>query len=227
MGVESPERGRGKPILLKGVIKMKLIENMTLPELEVEEKIHLRCIESAESALEKIHAKTNYQNEVAKYFVGGMVGFRKDRKKVNRAINQYTDNAVKACEYYETIKDAKSRIDAVQKAMNFIIGNKDHGETMRQIKENKEKAALESANVLQWEKVTGHYGTAYKHGNFVVERVDAGFVAVRDTKGNLLSHYKTVKDAKAAVSLAVAKAERRNQNSVDGKQGVFLGFVGA
>lgn len=188
---------------------MKLIENMTLSELEVEEKIHLRRIESAESALEKIHAKTNYQDEVAKYFVGGMVGFRKDRKKVNRSINQYTDNAVKACEYYETIKNAKSRIDAVQKVMNFIIENKVHGETMRQIKENKDKAALESANVLQWEKVTGHYGTAYKHGNFIVERVDAGFVAVRDIKGNLLSHYKTVKEAKAAVSLAIAKVERR------------------
>lgn len=181
---------------------MKLIENMTLAELDAERKRLLRRIDAANAALEKIHGKTTYQDEVAKYFVGGMVGFRKDRKKVNQSINQYTENAVKACEHYDTIGDAKSRVHAIHRAVNFIAENKEHGDTERQIKENKAKVAAESAKPLKWEKVTGHYGTAYQHEGFIVERVDAGFVAVRDTKGNLLSHYKTVKDAKAAVSRA-------------------------
>lgn len=185
---------------------MKLIENMTLSELDAEKKIQLRRIDLAQAALEKIHGQKNYQDEVAKYFVGGMVGFRKDRKKVNRSINQYTDNAVKSCEHYKTIDDAKSRVITIHRAVNFIEENKNCGETVRQIKENKYKSALESAETLKWEKVSGHYGMAYKHGNFIVERVDAGFVAVRDIKGNLLFHCKTVKEAKAAVSIAIAQA---------------------
>lgn len=175
---------------------------MTLAELEAERKIQLSRINKANAALEKIHGKTNYQDEVSKYFVGGMVGFRKDRKRVNRSINQYADNAVAACGCYDKIKEAESRMRAIDGVVNFIVENKEHGETKKQIKESKNKAAIQSAKPLEWEKVSGHYGTAYKHGNFIVEKVDAGFVAVRDTKGNLLSHHKTVKEAKAAVSLA-------------------------
>ena len=182
---------------------MKLYESMTLAELGHEKKVQLSRIDTANSALEKIHGQTNYQDEVAKYFVGGMVGFRKDRKKVTRSINQYTNNAVKACEHYDTIADAKSKIHAIHRIVNFISENKAFGETEKQIKESKKKSSVESARVLAWEKATGHYGVAYKHGDFIVERVDTGFVAVRDIKGNLLSHYKTVKEAKAAVSHSV------------------------
>ncbi|MEA5041398.1 MAG: hypothetical protein VB053_02540 [Oscillibacter ruminantium] len=185
---------------------MKLLENMTLSELGVEKKIQLRRIDAAQAALEKIHGQKNYQDEVAKYFVGGMVGFRKDRKKVNRSINQYTNNAVKACEHYEAIEEAKGRIHAIDRAVNFIAENKKLGATVREIKGREREIAVESAKTVKWEKVSGHYGTAYRHGDFIVERVDTGFVAVRDIKGNLLSHFKTVKEAKAAVSLAIAKS---------------------
>lgn len=185
---------------------MTLIENMTLAELDREMKLQQQRIISANTALEKIHGKKNYQDEVAKYFVGGMVGFRKDRKKVNQSINQYTDNAVKACEQYDIIENAKQRIYSISRVVNFIAENKGFGETERQIKDNQNKIAIESATTLKWEKIQGHYGTAYKHGNFVVERVDAGFVALRDEKGNLIAHYKTVKEAKAKVSIAMAKA---------------------
>lgn len=185
---------------------MKRIENMTLAELEVEKKTQLRGIDAARAALEKIHGKKDYSDEIAKHFHLGKVGFRKDTKKQNRTLDRAIDNGVKACGYYEIIEEAKSRIHAIHRTVNFIAENNAFGETERQIRENQNKAAVESATLLKWEKVAGHYGTAYKHGNFIVERIDAGFVAVRDISGNLLSHYKTVKEAKAAVSISIAKA---------------------
>lgn len=184
---------------------MKLIENMTLSELNEEKKIQLRRIDLAQVALEKIHSKKDHSDEIAKHFHLGKVGFRKDTKRQNQTLDRAIDNGVKACGYYQETKEAKGRIHAINRAVNFIAENKNHGETVRKIKENKKKAALESAKALKWEKVSGHYGTAYKHGNFIVERVDVGFVAVRDNAGNLLSHHKTVKEAKAAVSIVVKK----------------------
>ena len=185
---------------------MKLIENMTLAELDAEKKIQLGHIDVANAALEKIYGKKDYSDEIAKYFHLGKVGFRKDTKKQNQTLNKAIDNGVKACGYYETIENAKSKIHAIHRAVNFISENKVFGNTVRQITESKNKTAVESAKTLNWEKVSGHYGMAYRHENYIVERVDVGFVAVRDEKGNLLSHYKTVKEAKAAVSLAIAKA---------------------
>lgn len=185
---------------------MKLLENMTLSELDVEKKIQLRRIDAAQAALEKIHGKKDYSDEIARYFHLGKVGFRKDTKRQSQTLDRAIDNGVKACGYYEAIEEAKSRIHAIHRTVNFIAENKTFGETEQQIKENQHKSALEAAKSLEWVKVPGHYGTAYKHGNFIVERVDAGFVAVRDIKGNLLSHFKTVKEAKAAVSLAIAKS---------------------
>ena len=184
---------------------MKLIENMTLPELEAERIVQFSRVTRATVLLEKLNGQNNYQDQVAKYFVGGMVGFRKDRKKVNQSINQYTNKAVASCECYDTINEAECKIQAIDEAVNFLVENKDYGETKRQIKENKYKSAVEFVKPLEWENVSGHYGSAYKHGNYIVEKVDVGFVAVRDTKGKLLSHYKTVKEAKAAVSIAVSK----------------------
>lgn len=188
---------------------MKLIENMILAELEAERKEAMAQFNSANAAIEKIHGQKNYQDEVAKYFVGGMVGFRKDRKRVNRSINQYTDNAVKACEQYERRDTAEARLKSLQDAICFIEHNAPAHEieamTCRMIKERKLESAIESAKSLKWEKVTGHYGIAYQYGGFVVERVDVGFVAVRDKAGNLLTHCKTVKEAKAFVSLAISK----------------------
>lgn len=184
---------------------MKLVENMTLQELEANKKIQLQRIDTAKSALEKIHGQKNYQDEVAKYFVGGMVGFRKDRKRVSRSINQYTENAKKACGHYDAIKDAESRIRLIDKAVNFITENSNIGETVRQIKETRIKAAVDSAKALKWERVAGHYGTAYRHGGFLVGLVEPGFAAVWDASGSLLSHHKTMKEAKAAVALRIER----------------------
>ena len=197
----------GNGDVLLGGEELKLIENMTLAELESDKKMQLRRIDAANSALEKIHGTKDYSDEIAKHFHLGKVGFRKDTKKQNQTLDRAIDNAVKACEHYDTIAEAESRINAIHITINFITENKAYGETEGQIRENKNKAALESVKALKWEKVSGHFGTAYKHGNFIVERVDAGFVAVRDIKGNLLSHHKTVKEAKAAVSLAIGKGE--------------------
>lgn len=185
---------------------MKLIENMTLSELGAEQKIQLCRIDSAKAALEKIHGAKDYSDEMAKYFHLGKVGFRKDTKRQNQTLDRAIDNGVKACGYYETIDEAKNRIHAIHRAVNFIAENKTYGETVRQIKENQNRAALESAKALKWEKALGNYGTAYKCGNIIIERVDAGFVAIRDVKGNLLTHCKTVKEAKATVQLAITKA---------------------
>lgn len=184
---------------------MKLIENMTLAELGDYKKEQLCRIDTANAALEKIHGKKDYSDEIAKHFHLGKVGFRRDTKKQSQTLERAIDNGVKACEHYDTIAEAKSRIHAIHRTINFIAENKAFGETERQIKENQHKTAVDSASSLKWEKIAGSYGTAYKHGGFIVERVDAGFVALRDTKGNLLSHYKTVKEAKAAVSIAIAR----------------------
>lgn len=186
-------------------METKLIENMTLAELDVERKLQLRRIESSSVALDEIHSRKTYQDEVAKHFVGGMVGFRTDRKKVNRSIDQYTKNASEACKHHDIIDEAKNRIHLVDKTVNFILENQPFGETERQIKECKRSAALESAQPLKWERVQGHYGVAYQHRSFIVERVDNGFVALRNSEGKLLSHYKTVKEAKTAVAIAISK----------------------
>lgn len=184
---------------------MKTIENMVLSELEIEKQMQLRRIDSAQAAIETISGKKDYSDELAKYFHLGKVGFRRDAKKQNVTLNRAIDNGVKACGYYEKIKEARDKLKAIERAVNFITENKTYGETVRQIKEKRYKASLESAKAIKWEKVLGHYGMAYKHGNFIVERIDAGFVAVRDIEGNLLTHCKTVKEAKATVSLAVAR----------------------
>lgn len=189
---------------------MKLIENMTLLELGAERKIQLRRIDSAKSALEKIHGTKDYSDEMAKHFHLGKVGFRKDTKRQNRTLENAIDNGVKACEHYETIEESKSAIHTIDRAVNFIAENKNDGETVKQITQNQKNAALESAIALKWEKVSGHYGAAYKCGNIIIERVNAGFVAVRDIKGNLLTHCKTIKEAKATVSIATER-HRKNE----------------
>jgi hypothetical protein len=185
---------------------MKLIENMSKAELGAEMKLQLRRIDKANAELEKIHGTKDYSDELAKHFHLGKVGFRKDTKRQARTLDRAIDNGVRACGHYEEIESAKNRIHAIERAVNFIVENRAFGETVGEIKENQRKTVLESAKTLKWDKVTGQFGAAYQHGEFVVERVDAGFVAVRDLAGNLLSHYKTVKDAKAAVSIAIARA---------------------
>ena len=187
---------------------MKLIENMTPPELEAEKRLQLRRIETAKAALERINGQKDYSDEISKHFHLGKVGFRKDTKKQAQTLNRAIYNGVKACGHYDTIEEAEGRLQTIYNAENLIAKNGAFGDTARQIKENKHKAAVEAAPTLKWEKMQGHYGPAYKHGDFTVERVDTGFVAVKDTKGNLLSHYKTVKEAKAAVSLTLERSHR-------------------
>ena len=184
---------------------MKLIENMNLTELEAERKTQLYRIDAAKRAIDKIHGTRDYSDDVTKHFHLGKVGFRRDTKKQNQTINRAIDNGVKACKQYDIIADAESKMHALTKAIKYVHDNKHYGETQRKIKDNQNSIALKEAKLLKWEKISGHYGVAYRYGNFVVERVGARFVAVRDKRGNLLSHYKTVKEAKAAVSIALFK----------------------
>jgi len=188
---------------------MNLIENMTLVELEADITKQRKRHASALSAIEKIHGKTDYSDEIAKQFHLGLVGFRKDRKRVNQSLNRAINDGIKATELYGIRDETKARLQSLYNAVNYICDNviEDEKETAtcRSIKERIRKERIETATTLKWEKINGHYGVAYQYGGFVVERVDAGFVALRDTAGNLVSHYKTVKEAKAAVSLAVSK----------------------
>jgi len=79
--------------------------------------------------------------------------------------------------------------------------NSNGGVTVRSIKERKIQDALSNVPALKWEKIQSvHGGTAYQHGEYVVDKVEAGFVAVR-RNGELVAHRKTIKDAKAVVSL--------------------------
>jgi hypothetical protein len=87
---------------------MKLIENMTLSELKADRETQLRRIKTAETALEKIHGKKDFSDEIAKHFHLGKVGFRKDTKKQNETLNRAIDNGVKACGYYNIIEEAKT-----------------------------------------------------------------------------------------------------------------------
>jgi|GEM_PF-6598324 len=186
---------------------MKLIENMTISELQLKANSAQTKINRIESQIEKIHGKKNYQDEVAKYFAGGMVGFRKDRKKVNQSINQYTDNAVKACALYEEKDCLQSELKQCEEAIAFIEKAKgNENDTVFSIKEAKKAQIIESKGELVWEKVKGHYGTAYRHEIIEIEKCDVGFVAIRDTRnGNLISHCKTIKEAKAFAALIVSK----------------------
>lgn len=178
---------------------MKLIENMTAGELQAEIKKQTGVLNKAALKIDEIHGRKDYSDEIVKQFHLGMVGFRKDRKKVNSTIDKATRNSTEAVEQYNIRDNAQSRIARCEKALEYIDSN--GGATVRSIKNQKMKDALSDTPVLNWEKIKSVYGgIAYRYGEYVVDKVDAGFVAVR-RNGELVTHRKTISDAKAVVSL--------------------------
>lgn len=188
---------------------MKLIENMTAEELQLEIDNQTSILNKALLKIDEIHGHKDYSDEIAKQFHLGMVGYRKDTKRVNRTIDKVVKNGTEAVEQYNLRDNAQSRIDCCKKALEYI--NSNNGNTVRSIKNQKMKDALSNAPVLQWQKIQSVYGgTAYQHGEYVVDKVSDGFVAVR-FNGELVTHKKTIKDAKATVSLLLNSPGKRER----------------
>lgn len=183
-------------------------DKMYLHELQSEIEKQAQRLNSTLANIEKIHGTHDYSDEVAKHFHLGMVGFRKDTKRQERTINKAVNNATKACEQYKIRDEAQASIDVCQKTISFIQKKSPDGEaenyTKRMILDQIEQAALSSVSVLKWEKAKGQYSTVYKFRNYEVERVDAGFAAIRKNL-EFVTHCKTVKEAKAMVSLFVQR----------------------
>ncbi|MCM0758128.1 hypothetical protein M7775_06000 [Sporomusa sphaeroides DSM 2875] len=184
-----------------------LIDRMTKSQLEAEIGKQTKILNGAIKSIDKIHGTRDYSDEIAKHFHMGKVGFRPDQKKQAQTLDRAINNGVKACELYDTRDRASSIIAACQKAIDYIIKNSPDGKvenySKHAIVEMKRKAVLAAAPEVKWEKSKGVYGTAYTHGSFEVEKVDADFVAVR-RNGELVTHCKTIKEAKAKVSIYVS-----------------------
>ena len=182
------------------------LDRMHKHELETEIKKQQNRLANAAKALDKIHGKRDYSDEIAKYFHLGLVGFRRDQKKQEQTLNSAINNGVKACEIYEIRDHANSIISVCQKNIDYISKNAPNGEienySKKDIDEIKKKAALAASPALDWLKSKGAYGVLYVHGEFEVEKVDANFVAVR-RNGELLTHCKTIKEAKAEASIII------------------------
>lgn len=194
---------------------MKRTENMTVEELQMEINNQTKILGRANDKIEKIHGHKDYSDYVAEHFHLGMVGFRKDRKKVNRTIERTIKDSTEAVQQYEIRDMARTRIDNYKKAIEYIEDN--GGGTVREIKSRKINEALSNAKEIKWEKIKGTYGgTAYQHKEFIVDKVSDGFVAVRQ-KGELIAHRKTIKEAKAVVSLIVTNKNGGNHNDNENK----------
>lgn len=182
---------------------------MTPDQLQAELEKAQRRIDSASAALDKINNSRDYSDEVAEHFHLGMVGFRKDTKRTAQTLNRAIDNGVKASGLYDDRSAAQAKIKAIQGDIDYIqkyaTAEELETATRRSIEERRKKSAIEAAPVLQWEKVKGNYGPAYRYGGYVVERVEPGFVAVRNSSGKLFTHCKTVKEAKSIVSIYITK----------------------
>lgn len=181
---------------------MKLIKNMTLPELERElsqkEATHARIL----SQIDAIHGKKDHSDEVVKYFRLGMVGFRTDRKRVNQTFNRMLENASKACDLYAKRDDAAGRIAALNKAITYIRSEPGaDGLTVAQIKAAKRQMALDAAPQLKWERK----GAGYASGDAYVQKIDTDFVIVEIGGKRLDRWYRTVKEAKAVAAILIAK----------------------
>lgn len=181
---------------------MKLIENMTLSELEREmaQKTALRS--KIMSQINTIHERKDYSDEVAKHFHLGRVGFRHDRKRVNQTLNRTLENAAKACDLYARRDDIAARIAALNNAIKYIRSEPGaDGLTVAQIKAAKRQMALDAAPQLKWGRKNGGYSC----GAAFVKKIDSDFVVI-DLAGKRLDRwYRTVKEAKAVAAILIAK----------------------
>ena len=185
---------------------MKLIENMTLPELEQELASGMAAHARAVKQIGAIHGQKDYSDEVAKCFHLGRVGFRHDRKRVNATLNHTLDNAAKACELYAKRDDAAFRIQALKKAIAYIRsvpGEEGEQATVSKIKAEKRQKMLDAAPAMKWERKDGGYscGTAF------VKKIDSDFVVIDMAGKRLERWYKTVKEAKAVAAILLEKGK--------------------
>lgn len=181
---------------------MKLIENMTLSELEREMAQKTALHSKIMSQINTIHERKDYSDEVAKHFHLGRVGFRHDRKRVNQTLNRTLENAAKACDLYVRRDDIAARIAALNNAIKYIRNERGtEGMTVAQIKAAKRQMALDAAPQLKWERKNGGYSC----GAAFVKKIDSDFVVI-DLAGKRLDRwYRTVKEAKAVAAILIAK----------------------
>lgn len=177
---------------------MKLIENMTLPEMERELAQQMAAHAKLVAQIDAIHNQKDYSDAVAEHFHFGMVGFRRDRKRVARTLDRAIANATKACDLYTRRDDAASRITALNKAIAYILSEPGaDGLTVAQIQQVKRQKALDAAPQLKWERK----GKGYASGDAYVEKIDDAFVVI-DIAGKRLDRwYRTVKEAKAVAAM--------------------------
>ena len=182
---------------------MKLIENMTIDELEREHRLQQTVYTRCEQKIAAIHGRNDYSDEVAKAFHLGMVGFRRDRRRVNQTLERAISNGVAACELYERRDNAGARLAAVEDAIKTIQGaaSGEMGLTVAQIRANNRQRALNAAPQLKWVRK----GNGYASGGAYVQKIDTDFVIV-EINGKRIAHwYKTVKEAKAVAAILLGK----------------------
>lgn len=182
------------------------LDNMRISELQAEIARQAQRISHADAQLARINSQRDYSDEIAKYWHMGKVGYRKDTKRQDRTLDKAIDVGIRACNQYEIRSDAKSIIEGCQDAIAYITAHAPsdgvEGYTLKMARDYTRQTALGNAPALTWAKVIGHYGPAYRSGNYEVERCDAEFVAVRDlASDNLITHCKTVREAKAIAAL--------------------------
>ena len=183
---------------------VKLIENMTLPELEQELALEMAAHTSTVKKIVAIHEQKDYSDEVAKHFHLGRVGFRHDRKRVNATLNRTLDNAAKACDLYAKRDDAAFRIQALNKAIAYIRSEPEMSDmTASQIKAAKRQKALDAAPALKWERKDGGYSC----GAAFVKKIDSDFVVIEIAGKRLERWYRTVKEAKAVAAILLEKGK--------------------
>jgi len=171
---------------------MKLIENMTLTELNAELNATQKELARINGKIELIHSEKDHSDEIAKSFHLGKVGFRKDTKRQSATLNKAIDRGVKATKLYEQRKHAESRTKALQRTISYVESN-DISLTQSQIIEKKKNEIQD----LDWVRENG----GYKHGEWFIKKVDDLAFAYKN--GEMRFHKKTVKEVKKMVAIAV------------------------
>lgn len=171
---------------------MKLIENMTLAELNAELNVTQKELSRINGKIELIHGAKDYSDEIAKSFHLGKVGFRKDTKRQNATLNKAIDRGVKATKLYELRKHAENRVKTLKKAISYVESY-DISLTQSQIIEKKKNETQD----LDWVRENG----GYKHGKWFVKKVDNLAFAYKN--GEMQFYKKTVKEIKKMVAIAV------------------------
>lgn len=184
------------------------LDRMYKFELETEIEKQNKYLSSAIRAVEKIYGTSDYSDEIAKSFHLGKVGFRKDTKRQNRSIDRAINNGLEASKQYGIRDNAKGIIVACQNTIDYIVRKSPDGDienySKQMILAHQKQVALSGAEEIKWEKSKGRISVLYTHGKFEIEKVDSDFVSIRQD-GVMITHCKTIKEAKATVSLFIKR----------------------